>query len=102
MACLLIGPFFSKPIVLVADGVAALLAGTWCALNFWRTRHAHCVVTAVGWLVLAPFTFLEAAIGRSLIGGDEQIVFLAILAAGLIFEAGWYVRRRTLAVTSVH
>jgi hypothetical protein len=95
---LLVAPFFPKPIELVLDGLAALVAGSWCALNFWRSRHAHCVVTGVGWLGLAPFTFLEAAVGRSLIGGNEQLVFLAVLAVGLGFEAAWYVRLRTNAV----
>ena len=95
---LMIAPFFPKPIELALDGVAAVVAGSWCALNFWRSRHAHCVVTAVGWLGLAPFAFLEAAIGRSLIGGNEQIVFLAVLAAGLCFEAAWYIRLGTNAV----
>src|SRR6266700_872607 len=98
VALLLIAPLFPKPSELVLDGVAALAAGTWCALNFWRSRQAHCVVTAVGWLGLAPFIFLEAAIGRSVIGGDEQLVFLAVLAGGLGFEAAWYIRLGTNAV----
>jgi hypothetical protein len=52
----------------------------------------------VGSLGLAPITFFEAAIGRSLIGGNEQLVFLAVLAGGLGFEAAWYIRRGTNAV----
>lgn len=85
---------------LVMDGLAALAAASWCGLNFWRCRHAHCVVTASGWSVLAAFTFLEAVIGRSLIAGDEQLVFLFVLAAGLAFEGAWYLVRGTNAVAA--
>jgi hypothetical protein len=84
---------------LAITGLGALAAGAWCSLNFWRCRHAHCLITGVGWLTLAAFAFVEAGIGRSLIHGDEQVVFLAVFAAGLLFECGWYLRRRTNAVT---
>lgn len=80
------------------DGVAALAAGGWCALNFWRCRHAHCVVTGAGWLGLALFSFAEAALGHSLIGGREGLAFLVVLAAGLAFEGGWYLTNGTNAV----
>ena len=33
---------------LVVDGLAALVAGGWCSLNFWRCRHAHCLITGPG------------------------------------------------------
>ncbi len=84
---------------LVAVGLAALAGGTWCGLNFWRCRHAHCAVTGVGWLALAVFTFVEAGLGHSLIGGNEPSVFLAVLGAGLAFECAWYLVRGTNAVT---
>ena len=74
---------------LLVDGTVTLLAGSWCALNFWRCRHAHCVVTASGWLGLAAFVFVEAALGRTLILGFEQPLFLAVLAAGVVFEYAW-------------
>jgi hypothetical protein len=83
---------------LAVDAVAALAAGGWCAVNFWRCQHAHCLVTGAGWLALTLFVASEAALGRSLIGGDEQIVFLAILGLALIFEAGWYAVHRTNTV----
>ncbi|MEA2535512.1 MAG: hypothetical protein QOJ93_3323, partial [Actinomycetota bacterium] len=35
---------------LAADRLAALAAGTWCGLNFWRRRQAHRLVSAAGWL----------------------------------------------------
>ena len=72
--------------------------GGWCGLNFWRSRHAHCLVTGPAWLALALFTFAEASLGRTLIHGYEQLVFLGVLAAGLAFEGAWYVARRTNAV----
>ncbi len=97
---LLIAPAFPRPAELTVDGIAALAAGGWCGLNFWRCRHAHCLVTAVGWLGLAGFTFIEAAIGRSLIIGEEHLVFIAVLAAGLVFECAWCLTRGTHAVVA--
>jgi hypothetical protein len=82
------------PAYLVVDAIAFLASGSWCALNFWRRRHAHCLVTGAGWLVLALFAAAEAGLGRSLIGGDEQLVFLLILAVSLVFEGAWYLARR--------
>src|SRR5215467_3505024 len=31
---------------LVVDALAAFAAATWCGANFWRCRHAHCLVTS--------------------------------------------------------
>lgn len=77
---------------------AALAGGAWCSLNFWRCRHAHCVVTGAGWLVLALLALVGAALGHSLIGGAEELAFLAILLAGALFEVGWYVSHRSHAI----
>jgi hypothetical protein len=93
-----VGQLLSRRADLATVGLAALLAGGWCALNFWRCRHAHCALTGAGWLALAVFAFAEAALGRSVIGGDEPLVFLVVLGLGLVFEAGWYVRRGTNAI----
>jgi hypothetical protein len=84
---------------LVAVGTAALAAGAWCALNFWRCRHAHCLVTGAGWLGLAAFTLVEAGLGHSVIGGDERLVFAVVLGAGLIFECGWQLARGSNALS---
>ncbi|MHB1941279.1 MAG: hypothetical protein ACYCS9_10740 [Candidatus Dormibacteria bacterium] len=83
---------------LVLDALAALLGGGWCALNFWRCRHAHCLVTGAGWLVLGVFALAEAGTGRSLIRGYEEGVFLGVLAAGIMFEWLWSRSRGTHAV----
>lgn len=98
VALLFIAPLLPVRGALALDGLAALVGGAWCALNFWRCRHAHCAVTSVGWLALGLFAFVEAAIGRSLIGGDEQPVFLAVLALALVFEAAWSVWCGTNAI----
>jgi len=84
---------------LAVDAVAFLAGGTWCALSFWRCRQAHCLLSGSGWLLLALLAAAEAGLGRSLIGGDEQLVFLGILAIGLIFEGAWYLVHRDNAVT---
>jgi hypothetical protein len=86
------------PGYLAVDALAALVAGGWCVLNFWRCRHAHCLISGVGWLGLGGFALVEAALGRSLIGGDEQPAFPAILAAALLFEGAWYLARGSNAV----
>jgi hypothetical protein len=41
---------------------------------------------------------IEAALGHGLIGGYERLVFLAVLAAGLVFEAVWRWQRGTNVV----
>ena len=83
---------------LAADGLAALAGGAWCGLNFWRCRHAHCAVTGGGWLALSALAFGGAVLGHSLINGYEQPVFLAVLVASVIFEAGWSLRRGSNSV----
>jgi hypothetical protein len=85
------------PAYLVVDAIAFLAGGGWCALNFWRCRHAHCLVTGTGWLALALFAVAETGVGHSLIGGDEQLVFVAVLGVGLVFEVSWYLAHRTNA-----
>jgi hypothetical protein len=74
---------------LAVDALASLMGGSWCTLNFWRCRHAHCLVTGAGWLILGVFSLVEAGIGRSLVGGDEEAAFYGILAAGILFEWLW-------------
>jgi hypothetical protein len=90
-----IGVFLPSWLDLVAVGVASLGAGAWCGLNFWRCRHAHCLITGTGWLGLAGFAFVEAGLGHSLIHGDEGLIFLAVLAVGLVIEAAWWAVRGT-------
>jgi hypothetical protein len=87
------------PACLAVDAAAFLLGGAWCALNFWRCRQAHCLITGVGWLLLSLFAATEAGVGHSLIGGAERLVFLAILAVGCVFECVWYLVHRSNAVT---
>ena len=86
---LLAAPYLPRRGELFLDGVCFLAAGGWCALNFWRCRHAHCVVTAAGWLPLAVFAFAEAVLGRTLIHGFEQPIFLGVLVLGVGFEVVW-------------
>ena len=84
---------------LAMEGAAVLAAGGWCALNFWRRRHAHCLVTGAGWLGLSLLAFIEAGLGHSVIGGYEPGVFVVMLAAGCGFEAAWQITRGTNAMT---
>jgi hypothetical protein len=83
---------------LATVGVAGLVAGGWCALNFWRCRHAHCLITGPGWLAFGLFAFGEAAVGHSLIGGYEQPVFMSVLGTAIAFEIVWYFLHHTNAV----
>lgn len=83
---------------LALDAVAALAAGSWCAVNFWRCRQAHCAVSGPLWLALGAFCTLEVALGHSVIAGDEQLVFLGVLGAALAFEVVWYRAKGTQAI----
>jgi hypothetical protein len=87
------------PAYLAVDAVAFAAGGSWCVVNFRRCRQAHCLLTGPGWLLLALFAAAEAGLGRSLIGGGEQLMFLAILAIGLGFEATWCLVHRTNTMT---
>jgi hypothetical protein len=61
-----VAPLFSRPASeLALEGTAALAAGGWCALNFWRRRHAHCLVTGVGWLGLSLLALVGAGLGTA-------------------------------------
>ena len=83
---------------LAVNGLAALAGGTWCVVNFWRCRRAHCVVSGAGWLGLALLSFVEAGLGHSLIGRHETLVFFGVLVVALAFEAAWYLARHTNSV----
>ena len=100
IALLSIAPHLPGRAGLAADGLAALAAGTWCGLNFWRCRRAHCVGPRAGWLGLALLAFVGAGLGHSVIGGYEQPVFLGVLVAALAFECVWRAARGTNAVTA--
>lgn len=93
IALLVLAPHLPRREELAVDGVAALAASGWCGLNFWRCRHAHCAVTAAGLLPLAALAIMEAGLGRTLIHGYEQLVFLGVLATGIAFEGVWYVAK---------
>lgn len=84
---------------LTVAGIAIGMAGAWCSVNFWRCRHAHCVVTGAGWLVLAGIDLAGAVLGHSLLGGFGGVAFLAVLAAGVLFELGWSLRTGSHAIT---
>jgi hypothetical protein len=83
---------------LATVGVAGLAAGGWRSLNFWRCRHAHCLITGPGWLAFGLFAFGEVVVGHSVIGGYEQPVFMAVLGTAVAFEIFWYLIRHTNAV----
>lgn len=83
---------------LAVDVAAFALGGAYCLANFWRCREPHCVISGIGWSALAAFTAVEVALGRSLINGYEQLVFLGILVLAVAFEATWRVKTGTNAL----
>jgi hypothetical protein len=83
---------------LAADGLAAWAAGSWCLANFWRCRQAHCLIDGTGWLILALLAFAEVGLGRSVIGGSEQAVFVGLLVVAVVFEFAWRATHATNAI----
>lgn len=79
--------------------MAAFGAGAWCTANFWRCHHAHRMVSGAGWLVLSVGLRRGGPLVTAMIAGEEQPVFLSVLAVGLGFEVAWYLTRGTNAVT---
>jgi hypothetical protein len=98
IALLSVAPHLPTRERLGADAVAFLAAGGWCALNFWRCRHAHCALSGAGWLALGVLALAEAGLGHSLIGGYEQPAFLGVLVIAVIFEGAWYLQHGTNAM----
>ncbi|MGH3629501.1 MAG: hypothetical protein ACRDRL_18950 [Sciscionella sp.] len=85
---------------LAVFGVTGLLVGGYCSVNFWRCRHAHCLVTGPGYLAYSALAFVEAGIGRSVIGGYEALLFLVVFLVAVTFEALWRARRGSNAIAS--
>ena len=73
---------------LVVEAAFFLLTGTYCLANFIRCREAHCIVTGVGWSVLALAAATAAVTGRDVRSG-AWIAFLALAVLGHGFEAIW-------------
>jgi uncharacterized membrane protein YfcA len=83
---------------LVVEAMAALAAGVWCGVNFWRCRHAHCLVSGPGWLALGVLGIAGALVGHSVVGGFDQIAFFGVLVVAVVFEAAWRSTQETNAV----
>lgn len=83
---------------LALGAVVTFAASGWCLTNFWRCREAHCVVNGFGWAALGLLEVAELALGRSVIMGDEGLVFVAVLVVALAFECGWRARSGTSAL----
>jgi hypothetical protein len=86
---------------LVVVGLAGLAAGGWCSLNFWRCRHAHCVITRAGLVGLRVVRTGRGVAWSQPDAGYEQPVFVGILGVAVLFELVWYAVHRTNAIASM-
>ena len=84
---------------LALGAVVTLAASGWCLTNFWRCWEAHCIVSGLGWTSLGLLELVELALGRSIIKGDEGLVFVAVLVVALVFECAWSALSGTNALT---
>ena len=68
--------------------------GTYCLANFARCREAHCIVTGIGWLILAAVALGGALTGQ---GSLSQVwtAFLIVFVLGHGFELVWAATRHT-------
>src|SRR5262249_56227219 len=60
IALLNLAPHLPERGNLAVDGLAALAAAAWCGLNFWRGRHAHCILTSTGSAALSLLALTDA------------------------------------------
>lgn len=80
---------------LALGAATTLVASSYCLLNFWRCREAHCIISGTGWAALGLFETAEIAVGHSLIHRNEGAAFVAILVIAFAFEAFWRTRHGT-------
>jgi hypothetical protein len=71
---------------------------TYCLTNFLRCREVHCIVTGVGWLVLAAVAVWGALAGED-IRRTVWDAFLAVTIGGFAFELVWKAIRGSNALT---
>jgi hypothetical protein len=82
---------------LVLQGAFFLIFATYCLANFERCREAHCIVTGIGWSVLAVISLAAATTGHDLRNAD-WITFLVVAVAGHGFEGVWKASRGSNAL----
>ncbi len=87
-----------------ADGAGLYISGlyfaaysVYCLSNFARCREAHCIITGLGWGVLA-FVALVAAVLQLNWFGPIWNAFLIIFVVGHGFELIWAANRHTHAL----
>lgn len=73
---------------LLPAAVFFALVGGWCSLNFARCREAHCVVTGVGYGVLAVVAVVAFVLDQQW-RGVLWLAALGVVVAGVVFEAAW-------------
>jgi hypothetical protein len=73
---------------LVVEAAFFLVAGTYCLANFSRCREAHCIVTGIGWSVLALVCATAVTLSRD-VRSSAWIAFIVMAIAGHGFEAIW-------------
>ena len=101
-AALLVAAFSREP--LLAHWTQTLMSSTaqfigqFFPLFLLGALFGKLMVTSTGWVALSVLAFTGAALGHSLIGGYEQPVFLAVLAAAVVFEVGWRLARGSNAI----
>lgn len=87
---LLLAPHLPRAAELAGDALAAGAGGAWCGLNFWRCRHAHCLITAGGWLAVSGFALAESVLGpvaeASQNRSDDRTWFLPASGASYVWR----------------
>jgi hypothetical protein len=82
---------------LYLSGLYFLAYGTYCLANFARCREAHCIITAVGWGVLAVVALVAAVMRLDWLHPIWN-AFLIVFVVGHGFELIWSATRHTHAL----
>jgi len=93
-----VGVFFVSraigPAGLYASGLYFAAFSAYCLANFARCREAHCIITGLGWGVLAIVAFI-AAVSQLDWFGPIWNAFLVVFVVGHGFELIWASIRHT-------